>query len=82
MESWRGEKNFGRRKMKWTRWEINQSEGDIEETERGGFTSGGMSFLLISCNRTSGIRRARCSRQSQQGLHALPHPHELIVCHR
>lgn len=35
------------------------------ERKRNGFTSGGMSFLLISCNRTSGIRRGGCSRQSQ-----------------
>ncbi len=40
------------------------------------FTSRGMSFPLISCNRTSGIRRGGCSRQSQWEQQTFPHPAE------
>lgn len=42
------------------------------ERTRDGFTSGGMSFPLISCNRTSGIRRGGCSRQSQWEQQTFP----------
>lgn len=58
-----------RREMMNRNWGMKESKGGGCTENRGrtrdGFTSRGMSFPLISCNRTSGIRREGCSRQSQ-----------------